>query len=547
MRLLTQGQALNCRPGSCDGDIFLQQGRVALICWSLIAPRLIALAGFFAIAATLTGSVARADDMSAASREAAVSVLFDQAAQSSTALRLFLREMPKGGDLHNHLGGNIYAEDMLRWAAADGLCADGLRLVAPPCAADHAIADIIAHQPDVYAALVDGLSTRGWQAGVGRDAVSGHDQFFATFGRFGLAENGHTADALVLSRRAAAGDRLSYLELDFNPAAIGEYVEATPDVPLDAAGLAARYAQELPGVAAVVAASSAEIAADEAKVARVLGCGGAQAEPGCAVGVHYLAYGLRALPPAAVFRQLLLGFALAQADPRFVGVNIVQPEDWAVPLRDYDLHMAMFHFLEGRYPGVHRSLHAGELALGLVPPQDLRDHIAKAIATGGAQRIGHGTDIAGEEDAALTMKAMARMGIAVEINLSSNAVILGVKGTDHPLALYRRFGVPFVLSSDDAGVLRSDMTQEYVRAAREQGLRYADLKAAARAALEYSFMPGRSLWAAHRLGTACDACARSLVDAECQRFVRGSEKAMAQVSLEQQLAVFENGKIAESL
>jgi adenosine deaminase len=495
----------------------------------------------------LAGPFARADALPATAREAAVAALFDKALQSPPALRLFLRQMPKGGDLHNHLGGNVYAEDFLRWAAADGLCADGTRLVPPPCAAGHAIKDIFEHQPGSYGALVDAFSTRGWQAGVGRNDISGHDQFFATFGRFGPAEHGHTADALVLTRRVAAGDRLSYLELDYDPAALEAYVIATPDVPLDEAGLAARYAQELPGIAPVVASSIAELASDEAKVAQQLDCAGTHPEPGCAIGVHYLAYALRALPPAAVFRQLILGFALTQQDPRFVGVNIVQPEDWPVPLRDYNLHMAMFRFLEGKYPGVHRSLHAGELALGQVPPQDLRDHIAQAIAVGGAQRIGHGTDIAYEDEAASTMKRMARDGIAVEINLSSNAVILGVSGADHPLQLYRSFGVPFVLSSDDQGVLRSDMTNEYVRAAREQGLRYADLKAAARASLEYSFMPGSSLWASHQLGSATGPCARSLADAACQRFAQANEKAMAQLALEQQFDTFENGKTAEHL
>ncbi len=142
---------------------------------------------------------------------------------------------------------------------------------------------------------------------------------------------------------------------------------------------------------------------------------------------------------------------------------------------------------------------------------------------------------------------MARDGIAVEVNLSSNAVILGVAGADHPLALYRSFGVPFVLSSDDQGVLRSDMTNEYMRAAREQGFHYADLKAAARASLEYSFMPGSSLWTSRRVGTADGACARSFIDAACRRFAQASEKATAQIALEQRFVIFENSKIAEQL
>ena len=519
----------------------MQQWRVGQVCRRLTGVCLLALAWL----SGTTTPVVLAEDTPATAREAAVAVLFDQAAQSPSRLRLFLRLMPKGGDLHNHLGGNVYAEDFLRWAAADGFCASAAKPVAPPCPDAQSIRNIIDHQPQTYAALVDAWSTRGWQAGVGRDMISGHDQFFATFDNFGPVARGHIADELALTRRVAAGDRLGYLELDHNPEALDEYAMAAGDISLDKAGLAARYARELPGIGPVVAKGVAQMAVDEAKAARQLGCSGSRPEPACGVHVHYIAYALRALPPAAVFRQLMLGFALVQQDPRYVAVNIVQPEDWPVPLRDYDLHMAMFRFLESKYPAVHRSLHAGELALGQVPSIDLRDHIAKAVAIGGAQRIGHGTDIALEDEAAQTMTRMARDGIAVEISLSSNDVILGVKGAEHPLALYRRFGVPIVLSSDDQGVLRSDMTNEYVRASREQGLRYVDLKAAARASLEYSFMPGNSLWDAHHLGSAHGPCARSLADAACRHFAERNEKATAQLALEDQFTAFEHDRIIE--
>src|SRR6185369_2716845 len=39
-------------------------------------------------------------------------------------LLAFLRDMPKGGDLHNHLSGAIYAESFINFAAQDGLCVD---------------------------------------------------------------------------------------------------------------------------------------------------------------------------------------------------------------------------------------------------------------------------------------------------------------------------------------------------------------------------------------------------------------------------------------
>jgi adenosine deaminase/adenosine deaminase CECR1 len=37
-------------------------------------------------------------------------------------------------------------------------------------------------------------------------------------------------------------------------------------------------------------------------------------------------------------------------------------------------------------------MHAGELTLGLVQPEDLTSHINDAVYTAGANRIGHGVD-----------------------------------------------------------------------------------------------------------------------------------------------------------
>lgn len=74
------------------------------------------------------------------------------------------------------------------------------------------------------------------------------------------------------------------------------------------------------------------------------------------------------------------------------------------------------------------------------------------------------------------------------ISLTSSDVILNVRGNDHPLATYLAAGVPVVLSTDDPGVSRIDMTNEYFRGAREHGLSYRTLKSLARNALTYSFL-----------------------------------------------------------
>jgi len=236
-----------------------------------------------------------------------------------------------------------------------------------------------------------------------------------------------------------------------------------------------------------------------------------------------------------VFAQLTAAFALAKADPRFVGVNIVAPEDDPTALADYALHMRMLQFLKARYPDVKLSLHAGELTLGLVTPRDLRFHVREAVEVAGASRIGHGVDIAYEDGAQELLARMARDRIAVEINLTSNDVILGVKGADHPLHLYLKAGVPFVLSTDDEGVSRIDLTHEYLRAVTEQGLTYADLKAAARASLEYAFLPGASLWTSP--STPVAACAKP--GPACETFLAAGRRATAQGRRDAQCGAFE--------
>lgn len=131
---------------------------------------------------------------------------------------------------------------------------------------------------------------------------------------------------------------------------------------------------------------------------------------------------------------------------------------------------------------------------GLVKPEHLAFHISQAVTLGHAERIGHGVDLVHEHDWRQLARTMATHQIAVEVNFTSNAQILGVKGTDHPFPIYRAFGVPVVLSTDDPGVSRIDVTHEYQYAATTYHLGYGDLKDLARASLQYSFLPGRSLW-----------------------------------------------------
>jgi adenosine deaminase len=149
----------------------------------------------------------------------------------------------------------------------------------------------------------------------------------------------------------------------------------------------------------------------------------------------------------------------------------------------------MYGFLRRQYPGVKVALHAGELSLGLVPPEELGLHVRQAISIGGAHRIGHGTDVMYDANPSGLLGEMARRRIAVEISFSSSDLILGVRGARHPVRQFLRAGVPVVIATDDEGVARSDLTNEYQRAVEEHGLSYRELKQVSRNSVEYSFLP----------------------------------------------------------
>src|SRR5262249_10808988 len=204
----------------------------------------------------------------------------------------------------------------------------------------------------------------------------------------------------------------------------------------------------------------------------------------------------------------------------------------------------MLKFLRSKYPHAHLSLHAGELAPGLVPPDGLTFHIRESVMTAEANRIGHGVDVMHENDSDALLREMAKRKVMVEICLSSNDTILGVSGRQHPLATYLKYGVPVALATDDEGVSRSEISREYLRAVQDQGLGYLQLRTMARNSLEYAFIPGASLWSDAKTFVPVAQCrndllAMKLTSNNCRQLVGGSEKAKLQWQLETAVHEFE--------
>jgi adenosine deaminase len=473
---------------------------------------------------------------------------YETARANPLDLEAFLRRMPKGADLHYHFPGGIYAETWIRDAAEDGLCVDlashAFVKPQPVCGAGQAPAAQAFTDQNLYDALINAFSMRSF---VPTPGFSGHDQFFSTFARFyGLVSQSHAGEWLdeVASRAAAQNEQ--YIELmdtpDFGHAAQIAYEIGWKD---DLGQLHdALLARGLRDEIAVARAGLDESAASRRQIEH---CGTPQEMPGCKIAFRYLYQILRGFPKQQVFAQTLLGFETASADPRFVGINYVMPEDGTISMSDYALQMKIVGFLHGLYPKVHISLHAGELAPGLVPPEGLCCHIRLAVEEAHAERIGHGVDVMHEDRPYDLLKEMAAKHVMVEINLSSNDGILGVTGKDHPFPIYRKFHVPVGLSTDDEGVSRIDMTHEYFRAASTYALSYADLKQMVRTGLEHDFLPGASLWreldAFTHTAAACapDAAGAAKLSGACAAFLKSSEKAQQQWELERRFREFEAG------
>lgn len=418
-------------------------------------------------------------------------------------LTLFTNMLPKGGDLHHHYSGAIYAETYLDWVGAQNYCVYSASDAAlkiekftietkPQNLSDAArplclsAASVLDNNP-FYRELLKRWSDKDFDNHY-HEQPAPDQQFFDTFGYFGPVSNYDYHSGLLALKARAKAENLGYLETMLKSGPALDHPDL--DKQLNALNVAssARQIDETFVLGYNVLANDAStnsLIDSYVKSLETAATGVDDAD----FKLRFQTYVGRNSAPAKVFSGLYGSFAVALRSKLVVGVNIVAPENGYVSMRDYSLHMKMFAFLKSRFPGVKLSLHAGELALGMVPPEGLRSHIREAVQVAGANRIGHGVDIVHETDATELLKQMKLRDIAVEINLTSNAFILGIKNEAHPLRLYTRFGVPIVISTDDAGVSRNNLSGEYLLFVSRYKPTYDELKQVVYNSIRYSFLP----------------------------------------------------------
>ena len=252
----------------------------------------------------------------------------------------------------------------------------------------------------------------------------------------------------------------------------------------------------------------------------------------------------RTQPASSVFAQLIYAFKTAAADPLFVGVALTGDEEHPVALRDYDLQIEMLNTLTSMeaYADVKTIITAGYLEFGMIQPSRFKDRIRMAVTKGNATRISHGSAIMYENNPFDLLKALSEQKIPVEIALTSEEVVRSISAADNPFPVLQKYNVPVVLVTENAGLTRIDITNEYVRAAHNYNLSYTDLKTLVRNSLEYSLLPGKSLWknvSPYVMGSECSDSLTNKKTGLCQKLLVESPKARKQWDLEAKFIEFE--------
>lgn len=198
---------------------------------------------------------------------------------------------------------------------------------------------------------------------------------------------------------------------------------------------------------------------------------------------------------ARFFADAAAGMLLAKKAPnKVVGINVAGPEHNPIARELFNEQMDILDFLYTAFGEPNIALHAGELTREISSTSDMQNRIRISIDKGHAKRIGHGTCISQADDPLNVIETMKGNKVPVEICFASSKQIHGVEVSVHPFKLYFNKKVPIILGSDDPNILNTDLTQEFITAFMNVDCTYFDLKDWVRNSLEFSFLPGESIF-----------------------------------------------------
>ncbi|MBW1656067.1 adenosine deaminase [Flavobacterium quisquiliarum] len=415
-------------------------------------------------------------------------------------LTAFFQQMPKGGDLHHHFSGSVYAEPLLERAIAEDFYLNLETMAVSKTKPENGNWENFSSLTKKgKLGYYEQQIMQTWSVKDYNGSVPSDDQFFDSFQKFEPTIKGHFAEGMLELKKRAISENVLYIETQLSTIPCDMNVSDLTDFNTKLRQVATQKDEKavlklLDELYKSLQKKDAKKYAEDfntnfiAKLHKDLKMDDEN------FTMRYQNFVLRFMEPVDLFKNLVIAFISSSESKLTAGVNIVSPEHGQTSMKDYWLHMVMFKYCHSKFPDVKYTLHAGELTLGLVQPEELTWHINDAIYVAGANRIGHGVDIAYEANSYDLLKYMSQKNIPIEINLASNEFILKVKENRHPFTLYKEFNVPIVISTDDAGILRSNMTEQYVLLAkRYPDVNYETIKKYVYNSINYSFIQDESV------------------------------------------------------
>lgn len=379
---------------------------------------------------------------------------------SWTELEHLIYKMPKGGILHQHLTGAVYASQLLL-----------LALKSPKNLyynlANHQFQESLNYQSTQPASelLKDGELMQDYlnSAGMrGKDPryANGHDQFMNSFYTLeSLIKYLDAKDLMGVIEKVAKLENVSYVELMVSLVALEV---------LEKKGLLTEQKEKKESVKSWMETS---------------------------VKINFIVEISRNQSNDQLFEeQVQTAFNYIKKYQNVVAVNLVGPEDGILSQTHFSSQMEIIDQLWKDNGSPYLTLHAGELTSTFSSLDYMTNRIEKSIEQGHARRIGHGVSLEWEKNMFEVLKKMHQNQIALEVCFSSNKKILNVENGDHPAKLYDKKGVPLTLNPDDPAVTKTNQSHEFFLAYKHYFPSYSKLKEFARNSLQYAAEPGLRLY-----------------------------------------------------
>lgn len=198
------------------------------------------------------------------------------------------------------------------------------------------------------------------------------------------------------------------------------------------------------------------------------------------------------------FADLTLSYLMVQYEldtygtmARMLGVVISGREFTQPSVLNLKAQLKMLNFLKSKFPAVQCSIHAGEMSEVNSEINVMTSALSRVLKYAEPQRIGHGTCIKHDKN----LKKILSKIKCVEICPTSSQAILKIKKEAHPFKLLMQHNVPVTINTDDAGVLCTSLTKEFIKAIKwHSDLDYKALVNLARNQIRYSFLQGEEIF-----------------------------------------------------